>query len=195
MSTLEHEYDQKQDQDQGTRCCEHCGGPLRRHKGESAAYWEARRYCGQGCANRGRHAAAWAEAEALAGTCNNCGRPLKHRAGETRAALLARRFCSRSCASLHRDAVAAVVAHQFTGDERRIDHEGRLEDLAWLLDTGETATAIPARLGLAPESLAAWLKQIGRRDLWTRLVEQGRRERYAEEALSRDGWASGGWAA
>lgn len=45
----------------------------------------------------------------------------------------------------------------------------RLEDLAWMDETGESANGAARRLDTTPDGLERWLYRQGRSDLWRRL--------------------------
>lgn len=110
--------------------------------------------------------------------CEYCGDPMSPKGHEGPATFARRRFCSRSCASLGRDSAASI---RNLPRPRRTDDDARMEDLEWLLDSGESVQAIPARLGLGEASLRAWLFRIDRRDVWNRLRELGQRQKLGDD--------------
>jgi hypothetical protein len=76
--------------------------------------------------------------------CSQCGGPLKYRPPTRRHPTM---FCQQAC----RDAFAATGI----ADPRT---QRRIEDLLWLLETGETLVELIApRLGIARETLDTWL--------------------------------------
>ena len=69
-----------------------------------------------------------------------------------------------------------------------IDDAARLEDVAFMAETGETLTGAARRLGMDPEYLAIWLRRKGHGELCRVL-----RGREADEQTSAAGiarWAS-----
>jgi transposase-like protein len=69
-----------------------------------------------------------------------------------------------------------------------LDDAARLEDVAWMAETGETLSGAARRLGMEAESLAVWLRRRGAFDLCRTL-----RGREAADEVRRSG-ALGRWA-
>lgn len=110
--------------------------------------------------------------------CEHCGDPMSPKRHEGPATFARRRFCSRRCASLARNSAASI---RNLPRRIRTDNDARMEDLEWLLDSGESVAAIPARLGLGEAGLRLWLVRIGRRDMWDRVRELGQRQQAGDD--------------
>lgn len=50
-----------------------------------------------------------------------------------------------------------------------VDHKARFEDLAFMIEHGETGDGAAERLGITPEGLRKWLDAQGRLDLFEAL--------------------------
>ena len=108
-------------------------------------------------------------------TCPVCGQPMS----EVTTRGLRRKVCSRTCGA----ALGGLAKW-----EGRRPHD-RAEDVADLLDAGESPAQIALRLGIGPRSIAKALQRAGRYDL-ARLFEAsavtgrvwGPNYRYAKEA-------------
>jgi hypothetical protein len=77
--------------------------------------------------------------------CRHCGEQLVRKRNERPSRFAERQFCGQAC--------SAAFGHA------RLRTEGRLEDLLMLLEAGESAYHIPARLGTTPGALSLWLRR------------------------------------
>lgn len=82
--------------------------------------------------------------------CRHCGAAIPPIIGETYGAWVERYFCDRRIC-------------------QRI--EGRLDDVSWLLEQGESPAQVAARLAFSPRSLARWLWRHGERQLASRFEQ------------------------
>lgn len=137
-----------------SKVCAVCGETFHRPAHRTVASWARRKYCSDAC-RLNRVANDF-------GDCAICGARLKRR----------RTYCSRQCYRTacrqpeDRECLACGEPvdnpdRQYCSAECRTGWRGRVEDVRWLLDAGESPNQIAARLGVQPTSLGRYLYRHG----------------------------------
>jgi hypothetical protein len=82
-------------------------------------------------------------------------------------------FCSTHYKQARREGTVTKVATR--GSRALVDVAARIEDVEWMVYTGENLNGAAERIGIEPDSLAKWLSDNGRPDLRTKLLERNPR--------------------